>query len=74
MTNSKTLNEAELDLVSGGVRDDPWQDAANQRQAAANGANGTFGGSLGNVIPGLVPIPNPTNPDPYSPGHPFDWP
>jgi hypothetical protein len=73
MTNSNTtLTEVELDLVSGGVRDNPWSDATNQQIAAQNGAEGTLGGSLNNVIVGLVPPMG--SGDPYSPGHPFDWP
>jgi hypothetical protein len=43
MTNNvQVLNEADLDLVSGGVRDNPWSDANNQRIAQENGAEGTF--------------------------------
>jgi hypothetical protein len=69
MNNSvRTLSEAELDLVAGGVRDNPWSDAQNARIAAENGAAGTFGGSLGDVIPGLVIKGS----GPNTPGHPFD--
>jgi hypothetical protein len=48
----ETLNEAALDLVVGGIWDNPDQDAANQRRAAQNGKDGTFGGSIGG---GLIP-------------------
>jgi hypothetical protein len=64
----RTLSDAELDLVAGGVRDNPWSDAQNARIAAENGAAGTFGGSLGDVIPGLVIKGS----GPNTPGHPFD--
>jgi hypothetical protein len=66
----EALSEAELDLVAGGIWDRPETDKANQNRAAQNGADGTLGGSLGNVIPGLVVEGG----GPYSPGHPFDWP
>jgi hypothetical protein len=65
MTNT-TLTDAELDLVSGGVRDNPDMDATNQRTAAANGAEGTYGGSLDNILVGPQ--------GPQLGGHPFDWP
>ena len=69
MTNSnRTLSDTELDLVAGGVRDNPWSDATNARIAAENGAQGTFGGSLGDVIPGLVIKGS----GPNTAGHPFD--
>ena len=42
MTNT-TLSDAELDLVSGGVRDNPWSDAANQQAAQQNGAGEALG-------------------------------
>src|SRR5262245_49293450 len=42
----RTLTEAELNIVSGGIWDNPYQDAANQRRAQENGKDGTFGGSL----------------------------
>jgi|HubBroStandDraft_6_1064221.scaffolds.fasta_scaffold1333351_1 hypothetical protein len=67
-TDVPTLSEADLDLVSGGVRDNPWSDANNARIAAQNGAAGTFGGSLGDVIPGIVVAGSGSN----TPGHPFD--
>jgi hypothetical protein len=67
MTNSNTLSFAELDLVSGGVRDNPDSDATNRRAAAANGAEGTYGGSLGSVFPGLVGSGSGSN----TPGHPI---
>jgi hypothetical protein len=73
MTGSdRTLSDAELDLIAGGVRDNPWQDATNRQIAAQNSADGTLGGSLNNVIVGLVPPMGSGNP--YSPGHLFDWP
>jgi hypothetical protein len=62
------LGEAELNLVAGGVRDNPWSDATNRRIAAQNGAEGTYGGSLGDVIPGLVTAGS----GPNTPGHPFN--
>ena len=65
MTN---LSDVELDPVSGGVMDNPWSDATNQRIAAENNGTG-FGGSLGDVIPGLVVKGS----GPNTPGHPFDW-
>jgi hypothetical protein len=69
MNNSiGTLSDAELDLVAGAVRDNPWSDTQNARIAAENGAAGTFGGSLGDVIPGLVIKGS----GPNTPGHPFD--
>jgi hypothetical protein len=69
MNNSiHTLSDAELDLVSGGVRDNPWSDAQNARIAAENGAEGTLGGSLQDIIPGLVIKGS----GPNTPGHPFD--
>jgi hypothetical protein len=64
MTN---LSDVELDLVSAGVRDNPWSDANNQRIAAQNNGTG-FGGSLGDIIPGLVVQGS----GPNTPGHPFD--
>jgi hypothetical protein len=30
MNNNRTLSEAELDLVSGGLRDRPWNDYLNK--------------------------------------------
>ena len=46
------LGEAALDLVVGGIWDRPETDAANKRRADQNGADGTFGGSIGG---GLIP-------------------
>ena len=43
------LGEAALDLVVGGIWDRPETDAANKRRADQNGADGTFGGSIGVV-------------------------
>lgn len=40
------VNEAVLDLVVGGIWDNPASDITNQHRAAANGRDGTFGGSL----------------------------
>jgi hypothetical protein len=45
-TQVRTLSEAELDIVVGGVRDNPDQDAQNQRVANANRGDGTLGGTL----------------------------
>ena len=67
-TDVRILGETQLNLVAGGVRDNPWSDATNARIAAQNGATGTFGGSLGDVIPGLVIAGS----GPNTPGHPFD--
>ena len=69
MDTIETVSEAALDLVVGGIWDNPYQDAANQRRAAANSADGTFGGSIGNVLEGLV-----TSHDPNTPGHPVEYP
>ena len=66
----EALSEAELDLVAGGMVDIPEQDLMNQNRAAQNGAAGTFGGSLGNVIPGIVVEGS----GPNTPGHPFEYP
>ena len=66
----EALSEAELDLVAGGMVDIPEQDLMNQIRAAQNGAGGTFGGSLGNVIPGIVVEGS----GPNTPGHPFEYP
>jgi hypothetical protein len=68
MTNNvQVLNEADLDLVSGGVRDNPWSDANNQRIAQENGAEGTFGGSISHQLVG-------GGPDGSLGGKPFEWP
>ena len=48
----ETLSEAALDLVVGGIWDNPWSDQTNQRRAAQNSADGTFGGSLNGVLVG----------------------
>jgi hypothetical protein len=50
------LSDDELDVVAGGVRDNPFQDAANQRQANFNKAEGTLGGSIGDPYVGGQPI------------------
>jgi hypothetical protein len=52
------LGEAELNLVAGGVRDNPWSDATNRRIAAQNGAEGTYGGSPLSVHDGGQLKPN----------------
>jgi hypothetical protein len=54
MNNSnRILNDAELDLVSGGVKDNPWSDYTNQQIAAQNQATGTWGGDIGGpLMPG----------------------
>lgn len=62
--NDRTLIEAELDLVSGGLRDRPWVDYLN-RQNRLDGSG--FGASIANVSPGLVIKGDP----PGSPGHPL---
>jgi len=68
MTNSdRTLSEMELDLVSGGVRDNPWSDYQNQQIAKQNGAEGTFGGSLNHQLVG-------GGPNGALGGQPFEWP
>ena len=66
-SDSRTLSEAELDLISGGMRDNPFADAQNQRNAKENGAEGTFGGNLGHQLVG-------DGPGGAQGGKPFDWP
>jgi hypothetical protein len=68
MISNRSLSETELDIVCGGMKDIPEQDAANKRRADANGADGTFGGSLGDIVPGLVVKGS----GPNTPGHPID--
>ena len=41
------LSDEALDAVVGGVRDNPFQDAANLRTANSNKAQDTIGGSIG---------------------------
>jgi hypothetical protein len=49
----EALSEADLDLVAGGVRDNPWSDYQNAQLAAQNQAAGTFGGDIGGpLMPG----------------------
>ena len=48
----ENLSEAELNLIAGGVRDNPWSDYMNQQTAAANKAEGTVGGSIGGPLVG----------------------
>jgi hypothetical protein len=69
-THMRTLSEAELDIVAGGRPDNPDNDNRQLMVSNTNRGDGTLGGSLGNVIPGLV------FPDggPYTPGRLFDWP
>jgi hypothetical protein len=63
----RELNIDELDAVSGGLRDIPDKDRFNQ--AMSNGNKGTgFGGSIVDVIPGIVVAGS----GPNTPGHPFD--
>jgi hypothetical protein len=50
------LSDSELDDVAGGVRDNPFQDAANQRTANFNKAQGTLGGSIGDPYVNGQPI------------------
>jgi hypothetical protein len=46
------LSDKNLDLVVGGIKDNPWSDAANQRLAASIGAD-TFGSAInGNLMNG----------------------
>ena len=42
----ETLSEGELDLVVGGIWDNPDQDAGNKNRADQNSKDGTVGGSL----------------------------
>jgi hypothetical protein len=70
MDTIESVNEAALDLVVGGLRDNPDQDAANQRRAAQNSKDGTLGGSIGNAIPGIVTDGS----GPNTPGHPVEYP
>jgi hypothetical protein len=46
------LSIHELDTVAGGMKDNPYEDKANQRNAAQHGAGGTFGGSIGGILLG----------------------
>ena len=64
-TEANNLSDADLDLVVGGIRDNPWSDAANQRAAASVGAD-TFGSSIGGNLMngagshgGAIPFPMP---------------
>ena len=66
----ETLSETALHLVAGGIQQNVDQDRGNKLHADLNSADGTFGGSIGNAIGGLVVKDG----GPYSPGHPFDWP
>jgi hypothetical protein len=43
----EVTSEAALDLVVGGIWDNPLQDKMNQNRAAANSGEHTFGGSIG---------------------------
>jgi len=64
MSNTdRTLGEAELDLISGGLRVRPWVDFLNQQ----NKQTGGFGASLVDAIPGLVMKDS----GPDTPGHPL---
>jgi hypothetical protein len=66
MTNSNhALSDADLGLVSGGLRDRPETDYVNRLAANANRTG--LGGSLGNVIPGIVIKDS----GPNTPGHPY---
>jgi hypothetical protein len=66
MINSNhALSDTDLDLVSGGIWDRPEQDAANKLIADRNRTG--FGGSIGDVIPGIVMKDS----GPNTPGHPF---
>jgi hypothetical protein len=60
--NDRTLSEAELDVVSGGLRDRPWVDYLNHQ----NKQTGGFGASIVDAIPGLVMKDS----GPDTPGHP----
>ncbi len=46
MDTIESVNDAALDLVVGGIWDNPQQDKMNQNRAAANSGDGTVGGSL----------------------------
>ena len=50
--NNHELSICELDTVAGGMKDNPLEDKANQRNAAQHGAGGTFGGSIGGILIG----------------------
>jgi hypothetical protein len=52
ISNDRTLSEAALDLVSGGLRDRPEQDYVNKLAADANRTG--FGGAIGDIVPGIV--------------------
>ena len=50
MDTIESVDEAALDLVVGGVWDNPAADASNQRRAAQNSGDGTVGGSIGGQL------------------------
>jgi hypothetical protein len=68
MTNHR-LSIWELDTAVGGMKDNPYEDKANQRNAAQHGAGGTFGGSIGGILIGPIGSPDPTRSDQIG-GHP----
>ena len=59
MNTDRTLSEAELGLVAGGVRDRPDQDRQNLQTAALNRGPDTVGSSIYNnqFINGTIPYP-----------------
>jgi broad specificity polyphosphatase/5'/3'-nucleotidase SurE len=66
----ETLSEGELDLVVGGIWDNPDQDRGNKNRADQNGKDGTVGGSIEGVFGGLVVQGS----GPNTPGHPVENP
>jgi len=54
--DTRLLSDEALEAVAGGVRDNPFQDAANQRQANFNKAQDTIGGSIGDPYVNGQPI------------------
>jgi hypothetical protein len=63
INDNRTLSDAELDLVSGGLKDRPWNDYLNKLGIPTGG----FGASLVDVSPGLVMKDG----GPNSPGRPI---
>jgi len=53
----RSLNEADLDIVVGGVTINIWSDYQAQQIAQQNKAPGTVGGSLDDSRPFLVTTP-----------------
>jgi hypothetical protein len=52
----RKLTDTELEIISGGVRDNPYADALNQLAANRNKAQGTVGGSIGDPYVNGQPV------------------